>query len=56
MGIRPQELVELLSIPLEAAQLIVEPSPDLSEQQLRRRLHQVVSITKEQRSWVWEIH
>lgn len=56
MAIRPEELAELVSIPVEAAQLILDPPPDVSEQQLRSRLQKLVPFTNEQRSWIWEVH
>lgn len=61
MTIRPEELAELLAIPVEAAQLILVPPPDMNEQQLHTRLQELVPRTKSQlwkdeRSWIWEIH
>jgi len=51
MAIRPEKLAEILSIPLEAAQVILDRRSDLSEQELRSRLHKVGPIENEQRSW-----
>jgi hypothetical protein len=56
MAFRPEELAELVSIPVEAARLILDPPPDITEQQRRSRVQELLSITKEQRGWIWEIH
>jgi hypothetical protein len=61
MAIRPEQLAELVAIPVEAAQLILVPPPNMSEQQLHSRLQELVpltknQLTKDQRSWIWEIH
>jgi hypothetical protein len=49
-------LAVILSIPTEAARLIVEPSVEISEERLRGRLRELVPFAKVQRQWVWEIH
>ena len=56
MPIRPEKLAELTSIPVEAAQFILSPPADMSEQQLHSRLHELVPLTTNRRSWIWEIH
>jgi hypothetical protein len=56
MPIRPDKLAELTSIPVEAAQFILSPPADMSEQQLHSRLHELVPLTTYRRSWIWEIH
>jgi hypothetical protein len=56
MAFRPEELAELASIPVEAAQLVLDPPPGITEQQRRSRFQELVPITNEQRGWVWEIH
>ena len=55
MTICPEELAELITVPVEAAQLILDLPPNMSEQELRSRLQDLV-LPKEQRSWIWEIH
>jgi hypothetical protein len=56
MATSPRELAELASIPVEAAELILNPPPDIDEKERRRRLEALVLFAKEQRNWVWEIH
>ena len=55
MAIRPEELAELINVPVEAAQLILDTQPDMSEQEFRNRLQDLM-LPIEQRSWIWEIH
>jgi hypothetical protein len=46
MATSPTELAALVSIPLEAAELILSPPPDIDEQVRRRRLEELVSFPK----------
>ncbi|HME21106.1 MAG TPA: hypothetical protein VKI44_07055 [Acetobacteraceae bacterium] len=56
MPISPEKLAELTSIPVEAAKFILSPPPHMSEQQLHSRLQELVPLTMNRRSWIWEIH
>lgn len=56
MKLRPEKLVELVPIPLKAAQLILEPPAEMSEEQVLSRLQEELVLTKDQRQWIWEIH
>ena len=56
MSISPQGLARLLSIPEEAANLILNTPPDIDEQRLCGRLEELVSRHKEERDFIWEIH
>jgi|SRR5208283_1627642 len=55
MVFHPEEVARLASIPEEAAQLLLDPPSNMTDDERRSRF-QALMWWKEQRSWIWEIH
>jgi hypothetical protein len=58
MTISPEDLAKLVAIPEEAAKLILEPQPNMDEQQIHGKLLNLLQtrLMADERKWIWEIH